>query len=237
MYKGFNMILNANSRIFENSYLKYIKIGENHLELLKAKYEKDLEKYVNETEIEGTKIQKEWFPQIEADVFISHSHLDEELACALAGWLNEKFDLRCFIDANVWGHSKDLLKKMNDKLSDKELFEYGCLYDYESCNQVSEHVNAMLSIALQKMIDRVETVILLNTNQSVQVHNDNNMSKTYSPWIYSEMICTQLVRKKPLLAYREYTSNDIPKRSFWKMHIRRCSFLFPMQFRLIILQY
>ena len=62
----------------------------------------------------------------------------------------------------------------------------------------------MLSIALQKMIDKVETVIFLNTDNSVRVYNDTQMEKTYSPWIYSEIVCTQIVRKKPLLAYRNY---------------------------------
>ena len=56
------------------------------------------------------------------------------------------------------------------------------------------------------MIDKVETVIFLNTANSVRVYNDTEMEKTYSPWIYSEIVCTQLVRKKPLLAYRDYSN-------------------------------
>mgnify|MGYP003308935145 CR=1 FL=1 len=173
----------------------------------KASYEKNLKKYINQNVIDGTKIQNEWFPQINADIFISHSHKDEELACALAGWINKTFQLNCFIDANVWGYSTELLDEMNGKLSDRRKKENGgYIYDYESCNQVSQHVNTMLSIALQKMIDKVETVIFLNTDNSVRVYNDNQMEKTYSPWIYSEIVCTQIVRKKPLLTYRDYSN-------------------------------
>lgn len=212
MFKGFNLSLEKNDWFFGGDYEDYIRIGKEHLKSRKAKYEKNLEEYVANKKIDGTKIQEEWFPQIEADVFILHSHDDEGLACALAGWLYKKFDLKCFIDSNVWGYSKNLLINMNDELSGKRAFEYGDLYDYESCNQVSGHVNVMLSIALQKMIDEVEAVILLNTEQSVQVHDDKNMNSTYSPWIYTEIICTQIVRKKPLLVYREYSINDFSER-------------------------
>ena len=54
------------------------------------------------------------------------------------------------------------------------------------------------------MIDKVECVILLNTDNSVQVFEDECFDSTYSPWIYFEIVCTQIVRKKPLLCYREY---------------------------------
>ena len=54
------------------------------------------------------------------------------------------------------------------------------------------------------MIDKVEAVIVLNTDNVVRVCSDTKMEKTYSPWIYSEIICTQLIRKKPLFVYRNY---------------------------------
>lgn len=207
MYSGFDLQLDKNSIIFEDSkeYEKLRKIGENHLNNQKASFEKKLEVYVEDNIIDGTKIQDEWFPEIEADIFISHSGDDNELANALAGWLYHTFGLRCFIDSNVWGYSKTLLEMMNSRLSHKRKDTYGVgLYDHESCNQVSQHVNTMLSIALQKMIDKTETVVLLNTNNTVKVCSETQMEKTYSPWIYSEIICTKFVRKKPLLAYRKY---------------------------------
>lgn len=210
MYTGFNLQLDQNSTIFsDDDYDGLIKVGKKHLANQKATYETELEKYVMGKEINGTKIQNEWFPQIEADIFISHSHKDEDLACALAGWIHENFGLKCFIDSNVWGYADELLEKMNEKLSHKRPDgEGGYLYDHQSCNQVSQHVNTMLSIALQKMIDKVEAIILLNTEQSIQVCSDSEMNKTYSPWIYSEIICTQIVRKNPLLAYRDYKFVD-----------------------------
>lgn len=210
MYIGFNLQLSEDSIIWQGNYENFICIGKKHLDQQKAKYETDLKEYVKEREIDGTRIQNEWFPQIKANVFISHSHKDEDLACALAGWIYTNFGLRCFIDSNVWGYSEELLDEMNSKLSDRRLDERGgYLYNYQSCNKVSAHVNNMLSISLNKMIDKVEVVIFLNTNNSVHIYSDDQMNKTYSPWIYSEISCTQIVRKKPLLAYRDYKSENI----------------------------
>lgn len=47
-------------------------------------------------------MQVSWFPQIKADVFISHSHSDEKLAIIFAGWLYNAFGLTAFIDSCVW---------------------------------------------------------------------------------------------------------------------------------------
>lgn len=62
----------------------------------------------------------------------------------------------------------------------------------------------MLSIALQKMIDKTEAVIFLNTENSIQITDGNGMSRTYSPWLYTEIVCSQIIRKKPLIVYRDY---------------------------------
>lgn len=206
MYIGFNLQLKEDTKIFddESEYIKFKEIGKDHLANQRENLEKELDKYFDDDMIDGTKIQNEWFPIIKADIFISHSGKDDELANALAGWLWNTFGLKCFIDKNVWGYSKTLLERMNSKLSNKRKNgNKGYLYDYESCNQVSQHVNMMLTIALQKMIDKAETVIFLNTQNAVKIYGENYMEKTYSPWIYSEIICTQLIRKKSLGAYRK----------------------------------
>lgn len=221
MFIGFDLNISENSNIFNGSinYYNYRSIGMEHLNEQKAVYEKELENYITDKEVDGTKIQDEWFPQVEANIFISHSHDDADLACALAGWLNQTFGLNCFIDSNVWGYSENLLEIMNSKLSNKRKSkDSGVLYNHDSCNRVSQHVNMMLSVALQKMIDKVEVVILLNTNNSISVCTDNKMSKTYSPWIYLEIIFTQLVKRKPLFVYRNYKQlihSDLAKGNYY----------------------
>lgn len=206
MYTGFNLKIDNNADLFGDidNYTVYEHIGEKHLNSQKARFREQLEAYVVDNVIDGTKIQNEWFPQIEADIFISHAHVDEGLACALTGWIYDTFKLTCFIDTNVWGYSADLLEMLNAKFSNKrDDGEGGYLYSHKSCNQVAAHVNMMLSVALQKMIDKAEVVILLNTDNSIEVNSGKEMNSTYSPWIYAEIMCTEIVRRKPLWVYRD----------------------------------
>lgn len=209
MFTGFD--LKIDKSFFQTqksfSYEHYVRIGKGHSKVQQIKYKQSIEEFIFNDSIDGTKVQNEWFPLVKADVFISHSHKDRELAEALAGWIHETFDqkINCFIDANVWGFQDELLNRMNNDLSNKRTLSDGTLYDYQSCNEVAKHVNIMLSIALQKMIDKTETVIFLNTENSIQITDGNEMSQTYSPWLYTELVCSQIVRKKPLIAYRDYS--------------------------------
>ena len=211
MFSGYNLELSE--EFFKNSeqnFNHYKRIGIDHLKGQVDIYKKELEKFIINDEIDGNKLQNEFFPKIEADIFISHSHADRDLANALAGWLNETFGLKVFIDSNVWSCSDDLLEEINSRYSDKrEGHDCGYIYNHEKCNRASQHVNMMLSVALQQMIDEVECVILLNTDQSINVFEKQKkqFNATYSPWIYLEMICTQIVRKKPLLLYRNYPAS------------------------------
>lgn len=34
---------------------------------------------------DASKLQESWFPQVEADIFLSHSHKDEKLIISFAG--------------------------------------------------------------------------------------------------------------------------------------------------------
>ena len=40
---------------------------------------------INDKTISAAKIEKDWFPHFDADIFLSHSHRDEELAIKFAG--------------------------------------------------------------------------------------------------------------------------------------------------------
>ena len=199
MVTGYNLHLDKDITKFQD----YVQIGETHLSGQKAKVSENLKKYVIDGIVDGTQIEKDWFPQMEADVFISHSHADEKLAKGLAGWLHSCFGLTCFIDSCVWGYADDLLEMINDEYSDKKNKPSGgCIYDHKKCNTASKHVNTMLTIALYKMIDKSEITILLNTNSSIKKYKDIYQQTTYSPWIYSEIVCTEIVRKKPISEYR-----------------------------------
>ena len=210
MYSGFNLKINAERDCGPDSinFLdpSYIDVGKKHLGDAPGKVHQELEDMVLKgTDIpDGVAIQDDWFPEINADIFISHSHGDCDLANGIAGWMNKEFGLRCFIDSNVWGYSNELLEKLNEKYSDKETGVHGeTVYSHKKCTIAANHVNAMLTIALQKMIDRCECILFLNTNQSILPYEKPEDDATYSPWIYSEIVCTQLIRHKELKEYRK----------------------------------
>lgn len=210
MYSGFNLKINAARDCGPDSinFLdpSYIDAGKKHLGDAPGKVHQELEDMVLKgTDIlDGVAIQDDWFPEINADIFISHSHGDCDLANGIAGWMNEEFGLRCFIDSNVWGYTNDLLRILNDQYSDKRKGDDGgIVYTHEKCNRAANHVNTMLTIALQKMIDRCECVLFLNTDQSILPYETTLRDATDSPWIYSEIVCTQLIRHKELKEYRK----------------------------------
>lgn len=65
--------------------------------------------------LNAKKMESDWFPMVDAHIFISHSHKDLNLALQLSGWLKANFGLTTFIDSTVWGHADQLLKIIDDK--------------------------------------------------------------------------------------------------------------------------
>lgn len=191
MYRGFNLKINRYSQ--ENYELVVSQYDQN-----KEGAKGVLESFISTSgEIDGTKIQNDWFPLIKADVFISHSHKDLNLAISFAGMLKKHFKLTSFIDSCIWGNSDNLLKKIDDKYC----FNPGRLtYNYKSRNASTSHVHMMLSTALSMMIDRTECLFFLNSPNSITANELIN--KTESAWIYSEITLSNLIRKKKLEEYR-----------------------------------
>jgi hypothetical protein len=139
--------------------------------------------------LDGTGIQKSWFPDFECNVFISHSHADKDLAITLAGWLYEKFNIVSFIDSAVWGNANDLLKEI-DNLYCKNLDE--TTYVYKERNKSTSHVHMMLASAITSMIDSCECLFFLNTPNSLKLADGGTL--TDSPWIYYEIGQSQIIR-------------------------------------------
>ena len=200
MFVGFN--LNSNK---DCSF--YYERGKKMFNSNRDRIKKELDDFLlNDGSIDGTKMQEVWFPQINADIFISHSHKDEKKAIELAGWLNYRFDLKVFIDSCVWGYADELLKKIDNEFCRSK---DGETYIYEKRNYSTSHVHMMLSTALSMMIDRTECLIFMNTPNSVTV--SDIITKTESPWIYSEIAMTKLIRNKKL---EEYRPKQLEKKSY-----------------------
>ena len=197
MYRGFNLELGTD--FFCANLEDFKKIGETSITESKASIEKRIESFVGvDGSLDGSKMQANWFPQIEADVFISHSHNDKKLAIALAGWLNETFGLTAFIDSCVWGYANKLLKMIDDEYCYQKETN---TYNYQKRNYSTSHVHMMLSVALTQMIDKTECLFFLNTPNSIKP--DTIIGQTESPWIYSEIAMSRLIRKKELKEYRD----------------------------------
>lgn len=195
MFSMFNLRLN-NELDIDTKWIK-----ENNKKI-KSDIDKVIERYIGENGvIDGASLEKEWFPDIKVDVFISHSHNDEEEAIKLAAWLYENFKLTSFIDSFVWGSSDKLLKKI-DSMYCKQDSGY---YDYEKRNFSTSHVHMMLSIALGKVMHKSETIIFLNTSKSISTEETINNS-TYSPWIYSEIFTANIIEKIPPKRYKKVST-------------------------------
>ena len=197
MYRGFNLLLENNS--FREGDFETLKgIGLDSFSSQQTSIEETINSFVrNDGSLDGSIMQANWFPQIKADIFISHSHKDEDLALALAGWLKVSFGLTAFIDSCVWGYANKLLKMIdNEYCYQKETNTY----NYQKRNYSTSHVHMMLSVALTQMIDNTECLFFLNTPNSITP--DPNSNQTESPWIYSEIAATRLIRKRSRKEYR-----------------------------------
>lgn len=193
MFVGFNLKT-------EKNYEDFYNYGYEMYRNMEKAVQNKLDKYVGKDgSLNGSKMQEDWFPQVNADIFISHSHSDKRLATALAGWLHKKFGLTVFIDSWIWGYSDDLLKNIDQKYC---INENRTSYDYQKRNFSTSHVHMMLSTALSMMIDKTECIVFLNTSNSTTNTQDIINNKTKSPWIYSEIVMTKLARKKNLSKQR-----------------------------------
>lgn len=195
MHKGFN--LKIKESFFKDLDYQY---GFPTYSSNKTTIKKDIQDYMNEDgSLDGDKISKAWFPEIKADIFISHSHSDEKLAIKLAGWLYKQLGLVSFIDSCVWGYAGDLLLDIDKKYCyDSDTGNYR----YIDRNFSTSHVHMMLSTALMSMINKAECVIFLNTENSIQTADEVIKNTTNSPWIFSEIETTKFIQKRPVGDYR-----------------------------------
>lgn len=189
MYKAYSL------RVDDNTFDRFLDDGNAVRKTNNSAAQSGLDAFFDDDDgsLFATKVMDEWFPRVNAKVFISHSHKDEKIAIGLAGWLKGQLGISSFIDSCVWGYSPKLLKKLDKKFC---LQDDG-YYSYSKRNITNGHVNMMLATSLTKMIDQCECIIFLNTPNSISCKGCIERDGTESPWIYAEIEATRLLRVNP----------------------------------------
>lgn len=206
MYKAYSLKLNNNFSGIINKKPKEKKEIEINL----------IDFCEEDGTIRGDDLIDIWFPFEKYDVFLSHSHMDEDLAYKFSNYLEEKFGIKTFIDSQVWEHMNKLIKKLDKEFAYQE--KKGT-YDYDVRNVTTAHVHNMLSVALTKMMDACECVFFLNTKNSfVKEIEKTPSNQTYSSWIYLEIsnissLRTLIRREENKIVERGYVHDSVTKAS------------------------
>ena len=190
-YRGFSLKI-------EDSYcakiLKELNSTRPHSNFLNSRHTSVTDPYpiksilknniVGSKSLNAEKIKGEWFPIIESDIFISHSHRDIETVTKLAEILSKHLGLKVFVDSEVWKYSEDLVQQIECQCHEGGYFIH---------DKIVAHVNIMLASALTKMLNNTECVIFLNTSNSLIPDQYSTSHQTDSPWIYHELFTTSLL--------------------------------------------
>jgi len=154
-----------------------------------------LEEYLLEEDniLNVEKIAEDFFPKVDSDIFLSHSHHDESDIIKLALALESK-GLEVFIDSCVWGWSDTLLKKIDNKYCLKD----DGYYSYEYRNRTTANTYLILNSALQNTISKCELFLFLHTENSLKMNSIyTDEEHLESPWIYSELSFAKLCQRTP----------------------------------------
>lgn len=169
---------------FKSDYVKlYKKLPFNPEIIKKTIYKNNKD---GKWHVKGDYLQKIWFPtDIKYDIFISHSHSDVELAKNIAAELEKKYDVKCFIDSEVWHYYVDIGEQLAELFPEKDT------------EGIKVDAYMLLTEALMRVIFNTENFFFLETDKSIDYLNNNQV--TYSPWLFLELsLAKQLYRKQTI---------------------------------------
>ena len=197
MYRGFNLKLDED--IFSDEEINYYsRIAETEIsDSMRNFSHLYISIFKDKNILDAKQIMNKFFPQYNRfDIFLSHSHNNINLALTIAGILKEEFHLNVFVDSIVWRNCTDLLRSIDKIYCRKK----DGLYDYNRRNYSTSHVYLILMNSLNMMIDECEALFFLNTPDSIcikdNLNNIDDLDKTLSPWIFSELQTSEIIRKK-----------------------------------------
>lgn len=136
-------------------------------------------------ELNGEKLVQAFFPcDEEYDIFLSHSHNDQEAALKLKTFLSS-LGFKVFLDSEIWGSADKLLKDIDNEFC--RINEKDEVFSYEKRNFSTTHVHLLLTSALGEVIKNSSVFIFVESKSTVSIDEINNTNYTYSPWIYQEL--------------------------------------------------
>ncbi|WP_048609174.1 toll/interleukin-1 receptor domain-containing protein, partial [Providencia rettgeri] len=178
-----------------NSYNSLIySYGQDNL-IKEIKSILDIDEEKKEVKIKHNDIIKNWFPESDCHIFMSHSHKDKNIAIKIANYLYANYKIKTFIDSYFWQFVDDAIYEINSNYS-KNPKPNDHLLRYDSSLRVGTNFYLTLSNALMDTIDKSDCCIFLNTENSIFNINSESES-TYSPWIYTELNILDKIRKNP----------------------------------------
>lgn len=201
MYRGFN-ISGISTETFGGLSFKDGSNIHNHLAQIGkevgARYKNSIEDAIEVVErngkvsFSGNEIEGLCFPHLDFDIFISHSHDDEQIALEFAGLMKNWFGINAFVDSCAWNYRDKIIQRIGRIVCNERSLtakEYLDLYV-----SVASCVDCMLNKALIGMIDECECLFFLNTPNSIA--SSGLGSVTYSAWIYAELEASRVVERK-----------------------------------------
>lgn len=142
--------------------------------------------------LDGSSLSECIFPINEYDIFLSHSGRDINLINKLACKFR-RAGITPFVDSHVWGYYDNLLTDLDNRFNILGRREGCVIYSYQGVKNTASHVHMMLSTSLNKMIDKCEFFLFVETENSMITLQDQK--KTLSPWIMSELETSKIIRR------------------------------------------
>lgn len=160
----------------------------------------EIEEYIKtHEEIDAKKIMGLMFQTDTPHLFISHKSQNASQAIRLANILYSEYEIRSFIDSQVWQHIDVVGKMINDKTSILEVNGSKTTYNYKSTDIVASNMFSMLSVALLETMDLSDGYLYIDSNDydNNKISNDNiEQLKTKSPWLFLEAKYASMLRSR-----------------------------------------
>ncbi|WP_187952678.1 toll/interleukin-1 receptor domain-containing protein [Helicobacter pylori] len=175
-------ILKPIARPFNNQAHQVNEAAEKIHELIKnAPYSND------NIVLKRNEIKEAFFspfkPQLKnAQVFLSHSHADINMALEVKNYLENQTKHKVFIDSLFWDYKDDVLNK---------------LARYDDISKIEDAFTLILRESLEDMIKKCPYFVFLQSKNSVS--NQDLLKITYSAWIYEELkIAHSISESRPI---------------------------------------